>query len=222
MPYEPIPGLRIAPREGYSRGQEMFEKILWAALDVLIQDGGKAVTLRTVATRCGMKAGNLSYYFKTKEELWRSLLDAIMCSYEEASDRILQEANLSAEKRLERYVSFALDDIATKKATCIFPELWAMANHDPFVQERVDEMYQRARNIYRSLINEINPSLPLSEQEIVALFLTSTIEGSTIFVGYNKQWTSEMAAIKRLTVKSFLMTISSLKPGEIRGRVLTV
>ncbi|MHA3791683.1 MULTISPECIES: TetR/AcrR family transcriptional regulator [Sphingomonadales] len=213
-----VQDLKITPREGgYARGQEGLEQILYAALNILVEQGSKALTLRRIASECGMKAGNLAYYFPSKEELLRELLNAIISSYEEPFDRIVHDPSESAEKRLENLVVLILDDITTKKTTRVFPELWAMTNHDPFVQERVNELYQRARVAILELIEEINPALPPDEREIVALFISASMEGMTIFAGHEKPWCEQMPAIERVAVKSFLHVIHTLKPGEIRA-----
>jgi len=211
-----VPDLKITPREGgYARGQEGLEQILYAALTILVEQGSKALTLRRIASECGMKAGNLAYYFKSKEELLRELLNAIISSYEDAFDVIVHEPEAPAETRLERLVVLILDDITTKKTTRVFPELWALSNHDPFVQERVDELYQRARASINELVGEINPALPVEEREVVALFISASMEGMTIFAGYEKPWRAQMPAIERIAIKSFLHVIAALKPGEI-------
>lgn len=210
-----VPDLKIAPREGYARGQEGYEQILHAALEILVEQGSKALTLRTIAAQCGLKPGHLAYYFKTKEDLFRELLNGIISAYEEAFDAIFHDPDASAEERLERIVELVLEDITTKKTTRVFPELWAMANHDPFVEERVDECYRRARVVLNDLIAEINPALPAGERETLALFISASMEGTTVFAGYEKKHRQEMPAIKRIAVKSFLHTIVSLRPGEI-------
>ncbi len=213
-----VPDLKIVPREGgYARGQEVVEQILYAALNVLIEQGSKALTLRRIASECGMKAGNLAYYFPSKEELLRELLNALISSYEDAFDDIVHDPAESPEKRLEKLVVLILDDITSKKTTRVFPELWALSNHDPFVQERVTELYQRARVAILELVEEINPALPADERELLALFISASMEGMTIFAGFEKPWVKEMPALERLAVKSFIHLIGSLKPGEVRG-----
>jgi AcrR family transcriptional regulator len=213
-----VADLVIAPREGgYARGQEGFAQILHAALAILIEHGSQALTLRRIAEECGLKAGNLGYYFESKQDLLRELLNAIVCAYEEAFDRILHEEGSSAEDRLEKLVILYLEDITTKKTTRVFPELWAMSNHDPFVHARVDELYQRVRVALNRLIEELNPLLPADERETLALFISASMEGMTIFAGYDKPWRKAMPAIERIAVRSFLHTIRSFLPGEISG-----
>lgn len=182
-----------------------------------MEQGSKALTLRAIATKCGLKPGHLAYYFKTKEDLIRELLNGIISAYEEAFEAIYYDPGASAEERLERVVDLILEDITTKKTTRVFPELWTMSNHDPFVEERVDELYHRARVVLNDLIAEINPALPADERETLALFISASMEGTTIFAGYEKKHRQEMPAIKRIAVKSFLHTIVALRPGEIWG-----
>lgn len=215
----PIPDLKIVPRPGgYARGQEGLEQILRAALDILVEEGSKALTFRNIAARCGLKAGNLAYYFPVKEELLRELLNAIISGYEEAFDNILQDPAAGPSERLGQLISLVLTDITSKRTTRVFPELWAMANHDAYVQDRVEELYARARASLIELIGEINPSLPEEEREITALFFSASMEGMTMFAGYEKPWREEIGALEYLAIKSFVQLVENLRPGEIRKR----
>lgn len=208
--------LKIKPREGgYARGQEGLERILKAALSLLIEHGSSALTLRRIAAECGLKAGNLAYYFASKEELIRELLDAIISSYEAAFETIYQAPEATADERFGQLVVFLLEDSNSKATTRIFPELWAMSNHDPFVRDRVEEMYRRARVVLIDLIAEINPALPADERETVALFISASMEGIGFFTGYEKAWSGKLPAIERIAIRSFLHTIRSVQPGEI-------
>jgi AcrR family transcriptional regulator len=213
-----VADLKITPREGgYARGQEGIDQILKAALSILIEHGYMALTLRRIAAECGMKPGNLSYYFKSKNDLVRQLLDSVISSYEDAFDAVMHEPGTGAEARLEQVIVLILDDITTKKSTRIFPELWALTNRDPFVQERVNDLYERARAVLNELILEMNPALPSTEREVLALFMSASMEGMTVFAGYEKPWRGQMSMIERIAMKSFVSLVRTLKPGEITG-----
>ena len=96
-----VPDLAIEPRlGGYARGREGHELILRAALNLLVEHGSRAMSMRRVAAACDMKLGNLTYYFATKEDLVRELLDAIISSYEIEFDAIVHEGGISPENRL--------------------------------------------------------------------------------------------------------------------------
>ena len=210
--------LRIRPREGgYARGQEGVEQILRAALALLVEHGSKALTLRRIASECGVNVGNVSYYFKSKEELIRALLDAVIASYEDPFDEIAHDSDSSAEQRLERLLNLILVDITSKKTTRFFPELWAMANHDPFIQDRMEELYARARVSLNDVIAEINPALPDDERETLALFMSASMEGMTVFAGHEKPWGHRMPWLIELSRRSFVELARSLKPGDMRA-----
>lgn len=90
--------LRVAPRDGtYSRTAETIEEILNATLRVLTRDGYASLTLRRVATECGLRVGNLSYHFPTKAALLKGLLDAVLQSYRDRSTKFA--ASLPTDKR---------------------------------------------------------------------------------------------------------------------------
>jgi hypothetical protein len=110
-----------------------------------------------------------------------------------------------------------LEDITTMKTTRFFPELWAMANHDSFVHDRMNELYQRARVSLNELIAEINPALPADEREILALFISASMEGLTMFAGYEKPWRAQMPMLEAIARRSFVQLVSTLRPGEIKG-----
>lgn len=211
-----VQDLKIRVREGgYARGQEGLERILKAALSLLIEQGASALTLRRIAAECGLKAGNLAYYFASKEELIRELLDAIINSFEGAFDAIYQTPGATPEERLAQVVTFILEDANTKATSRIFPELWAMSNHDGFVRDRVEEMYARARVVLNALIAEINPALAAEERETLALFISASMEGVGFFAGYERPSNAKLPALERIAIKSFLHVVHTLKPGEI-------
>ncbi|MBY8820814.1 TetR/AcrR family transcriptional regulator [Sphingomonas colocasiae] len=213
-----VPDLKIAPRDGgYARGQDGFEQILRAALTLLVEHGSGALTLRRIATESGMNVGNLNYYFRSKDELIRELLNAVISSYEDSFDAIMHEPGATAAERLEKLVTLILEDITTKKTTRFFPELWVLSNHDPFVQDRMEELYDRARVSLNELIAEINPALPADERETLALFISASMEGLTVFAGYEKPWRSRMPWFEQIAKRSFVTLARELKPGEIKG-----
>lgn len=196
--------LALPKREGgYLRGQSGYEHILYTSLDILIEDGYRALTMRGIAKRCGMALGNLCYYFPTREALVHTLLETIIASYEKDFEQIVMNEETAPDLRLEQLCHYILEDIATKKTTRIFPELWALSNHDPFVSERVEELYARARVSLEYVIGLINPRLAEQERRDLALFISGSMEGLTMFVGYDKPFNDRLLAIKRIGAANF-------------------
>ncbi len=210
-----VPDLYIRTREGgYARGREGHETILRAALTLLVEQGYRAMSMRKVAAACGMKLGNLTYYFPTKEDLVRELLDAVISSYEIEFDAIIHEEGVSPERRLEEICTLILEDIRTKKTTRFFPELWALSNHDPFVFDRVHKLYARARAPLLGFIEEINPNLTKEQTETLALFISASMEGMTVFAGHEKPFERRMPWLEKIAAKSFVQLVKSITPDD--------
>lgn len=210
-----IPDLVIPEREGgYAKGQEMREQILRAALILLIEEGYRAMSMRRVAAMCGLKLGNLTYYYPSREDLVRDLLESVVRAYESVFETIREDAGLPPERRLAELCRILLEDIRTKKTTRIFPELWALSNHDRFVQERVNELYARARASFVEIISEIRPDLRPEHHQVLALFLSASMEGTTIFAGHGKPFEPHMPWLENLAIKSFIDLVSTIRPEE--------
>ena len=113
---------------GYVKGRETRELILRTALNILIEHGWQAMSMRRIAADCGMKFGNLTYHYRTREDLVRELLDAVISSYEREFDTLVERPDLSPEERLDRYCQLVLDDISAKKTTPLkgSPPTWTL------------------------------------------------------------------------------------------------
>lgn len=207
-----VPALKIVHREGSNtRGQDGLEQILNAALSILIEHGYKALTMRRIAAECGMKSGNISYYFKSKNDLVRALLDAIMTSYEEAIAVALNSAGSDPEKRMETLIQLILEDIRSKKTTHVFPELWALSNHDPFVKERLYDLYSRQYGYFQELIKQLNPSISEQDEKLLSAFISAALEGMTVFAGYDKPWETFMPVFEEMARQCFVHLVKSYK-----------
>jgi len=57
---------------------ENSEKILAAALEVFSADGFRGATIDRIAEAAGMSKPNLLYYFRSKDEIYRALLDRLL------------------------------------------------------------------------------------------------------------------------------------------------
>ena len=206
------------PRPGvYSRGSDTVDAILKAALHVLVEEGASAFTLRRIASECGMKVGNVSRHFPRKEMLVQVLLDELLSPTVGEARTSLTNQGLPAEEALALIIGGTLDETKTKKMTHLFTELWAMGNHNEFVAERLDMVYQYMHNLVASYVSELNPALSPAEVEIVTLYISTSIEGATILAGYGKRWEAMMPQLKTFAVKSLINMVKTITPEEVTG-----
>lgn len=199
----------------YTRGTETVDSILKAALSVLIDEGAAAFTIRRIAAACGMKVGNVSYHFPRKEMLVQVLLDELFASYDAKLELRVRQPSLSAEERLRIVIRMCLDDICSKRTTRLFTELWALANHNELIADRVRAFYHQVHDVIAEYVGALNPRLSQDEVRTIALFISASMEGTTPFLGYEKPWADKMPAITAMSAEWFVRLAKSIGPGEI-------
>jgi len=208
-----LPQPDLASRPGtYARGTETVDAILKAALRVLINEGAAAFTIRRIAAECGMKVGNVSYHFPRKELLIKVLLDDLLDSYNKLLDNRVRQPELPAAERLRVLIVLYLDDIAGVRTTRLFTELWALANHNPFVADRVRAFYQRVHDFIGEHVAALNPALSADEVQVVALYISAAMEGMTPFCGFEKPWAAQMPAITQIAADNLVALARTITP----------
>lgn len=207
-----------ATRPGtYARGSETVEAILQAALNVLLDEGASAFTIRRIAAACDMKVGNVSYHFPRKEMLVQVLLDEILVVYNHKLDHQVYQPDLSAEERLRLIIEICLVDIAGKRTTRLFTELWALANQSEFIANRVEAFYTSVHQVIGQQVAVLNPALSADEVQTVALFISAAMEGSTPFLGFEKPWAAKMPAFINLATRMLIDLAKTVTSSDVSG-----
>ncbi|MFZ5615695.1 MAG: TetR/AcrR family transcriptional regulator [Pseudomonadota bacterium] len=199
------------------RGQQAVAAILTAARDVLVEEGYPRLTMRNVAERADMTVGNLSYYYANKEDLLHDLLEAVIQGYLEDFDRIAENMERTPEERLEDMIRFVVGDLSTKETTGFFPALWALASHNEFAAKEMNRVYEIERNAFARVITAMRPDLAKKDRDLLALFISASIEGHTMFIGYRCAKASAGEAIANIAAHSFLNLVRSVDAATIRG-----
>lgn len=166
-------------------------KLLQTAIDIIATQGYAKLTMRALARSDGIKLGALQYHFPTWEALLSALARYIDESYEN-SFAALKDKPGGVD--LDELVLFALDDIQGifLHSDNLFPQLWAMAQIEPVMAEMLDVIYTK----YLSRIEDCLIALKHPSPRAEALALLSLIEGSAVFVGENRRWHKDAAALQ--------------------------
>ncbi len=201
------------PRSGiYSKGQNRVSTIIAAAENILIEEGYHNFSLRKVAAAAGIKLGNLQYYFPTKDELVKAMLNQVIEVYLKSFEKLRASAGDNPKEQFTILIRHIITDLNNKNTTVFFPEVWSLSNHEEHVTEYMDAMYGQYRAILEEVIALINPALSEKQVKRIALFISSSIEGHTIFIGFEKPWQKETDHIISMATQSFLWLIEQ---GEI-------
>ena len=193
----------------YGKGQVTIDAIRSAARNVLITEGYNKLTLRQISLQAGITVGNLTYYFRSKEALIKDLLKYVLSEYLFEMERAASASSGSPEHRFVAVIEWLIEDLNTQQTTGFFPELWAMANHDDYVLDRMESVYEGERLVLAELIRAVNPKLDKEQTAIYALFISCSIEGMTMFVGADKKHTYALQSMKATACRSFLNLIKS-------------
>jgi len=199
----------------YSRGSDTVDAILKAALHVLIEEGASAFTLRRIASECGLQVGNVSRHFPRKEMLVQVLLEELLSPSEGQVRNNITNVAMPPDKALALIISGSLDEIQTKKMTRLFTELWSMTNHNDFVAERVEMVYRYVHRLISACVSELNPALNAEQVEVVSVYISASIEGSTMLAGFRKPWSSMMPQLKVIATKFLVDMAKNITPEEV-------
>jgi AcrR family transcriptional regulator len=209
---------RMSTRERsgvYQTGRDRVMQLLETALEIVLEDGYQALTLREVARRCNVRIGAVSHYYKSRNDLLQDVLNMVLVPYAEKFKAIELAPGKSAEQKLEQLIRVLLDDIQTRKTTRLFPHLWVLANHDEFVARAVDSIYILERITLARLIAEINPALNEQECETLAVFVSGSIAGSTMFVGFEKPWANELPLFSAIACRGLIDLVKTVTSEQL-------
>lgn len=193
------------------KGQLTALSILLAAEKLLVDAGYHNFSLRKVAASAGLTLGNLQYYFPSKDSLIKAMLDNCIQRYLDELEEIRARVGEDPEMQFRAIISEIVRDLNKKSTTVFFPEVWSLANHDDHALAFLDAMYDRYRMVLIEVMSAINPELSPAQLKRLAVFVSASIEGHTMFIGYQKPWARETDSIVEMASESFLWLIRSGK-----------
>ena len=167
------------------------QQILQAAIEIIASKGYGKLTMRAVARASGIKLGALQYHFRT----WDDMLRALAAYIADAYQRSWEALHLNGEEAsLQDLVRFIMDDPAgsTLSGDEIFPQLWAMAQVEPVIAEKLDELYA----VYLEKLEERLTALGSRAPYADAIAIMSLLEGTIVFVGSDRRWANHADAVR--------------------------
>ncbi len=169
---------------------ERKQQILQAAINIIVEQGYGALTMRALARADGIKLGALQYHFKTKDDMLRALVGYIADEFRQSFKHITDNNDLSGIDEILLLLELEPegDSLQVDK---LFPQLWAMGLVEPLVADLMYEVYATYLKIVEENLNKVGSVAPRAE----ALCLMSLMEGAILFVGKDRPWASDVDAI---------------------------
>lgn len=196
------------------RGQDRVLHILDVGLRILAGEGYAKFSLRSVAAASGIELGNLQYYFRTKQDLLRAVLEHATRRYEEEYEKLLSRKSHAPGRRLQTVVEYLLEDLRDAESAGFFYQLWARAYHDPFVAKMMEGIYDRHRDNLAALMKPLDETMDEVTRRRRATILAALIEGLMLFIGYGKRRDRALAGLER-EVLALAVRLASTRDDEI-------
>ena len=183
------------------------DQIIDVARELMIDEGLSAVTMRRVARESGISPGNLHYHFSNYELMLGALLDAVLEPYLIKFETLKAESQGNPVTALTAVLEYVLDDLASKKTAMFFPELWVLANRDDKAEQQMGKLYDTYMGVLIGLINDIRPDLSKKRTKEIALYICASIEGQTVFIGYETTYKQHRKALKKITLTTIMKLV---------------
>ncbi len=166
------------------KGISTRARVLETARALLVEHGYEGLVMRDVAARCGMKLGNLQYYFATREALLTTIIELEADKDIATIETSMQEA----------------DDVAALRATVtellarwrgdsgvIFATLNLLMQHNDVYRNLYQRIY---RNFYAAIEAAIRcalPELDARECALRARLLSALVDGAAMQTGTSRK-----------------------------------
>jgi len=132
-------------------GRRSRDRVLKAALELIIEVGVDQVRLAEIARRAGMSSGQVMYYFTSKEHI---LLETL--AWQEHQDTLRRQAALAkvtgAWRQLQRLVELYLPGTHPDPSWILWMEAWARAPHNKQVSRFLEELLNPWRDDLAAIV----------------------------------------------------------------------
>ena len=174
-----MPTAAITDKGGATR-----QAIIDTARSLLVEEGYERLAMRKVAVRCGIKLGNLQYYFATREALLTTI-------FEMEAEKDIATINASVDEKEDADALRAIvTDLFSRwrgESGVVFATLNLLMQHN----DTYRTVYQRIyRNFYAATEAAIQCALPgLDDAECAlrARMLTALVDGATMQMGVSRK-----------------------------------
>jgi AcrR family transcriptional regulator len=177
-------------------GNDTAARIVLAARELLMNEGYAQFSMRTVAARAGLHLANVQYYYKTREDLVKALLEDTGARYRASYDTLLAQTPVDRLARFKAIIEFNLKDIATSETRRYFIQLWALLTEiDGRAGHLMNDLYAIDIQQLSGCIAELVPDTETAEVRRRASVLAAMIEGLVVVRGAHSR---NPAELKRL------------------------
>jgi len=178
---------------GRRAGNDTATRIVLAARELLMTEGYAQFSMRNVAARAGLHLANVQYYYKTREDLVKALLDDTGERYRSSYEELRAKGPTDREARFKAIVEFNLKDIATSETRRYFIQLWALLTEiDGRAGHLMNDLYAIDIQQLSEAVADLVPETEPGEVRRRASILAAMIEGMVVVRGAHSRNPAEL------------------------------
>ena len=186
-------------------GQQTRAAILESAERVLVEHGHRGLTVRAVASTCGISIGNLHYHFATLNDLIVALVDSVLQRYKLEFEKQLSEMTVGSASKFVKLAGWVVFDAAKPAVNRLFRELWALESHHPAVAAAMASLYSDVTQFLAAALKSIFPHISQRRLIQTARLIVMLSEGSGVLGGCDgisrRAPTNDLARLARDAVR---------------------
>ena len=173
-----------AERGVRAKGKARAADIVGAARELLAGTGEEPFTLRSVAEQAGVRLSHLQYYFPTKGDLVRALLESVAADYATRSADALAQVPDTPTARFMAMIDFLLLDCWDPRVRHFFIRLWGLVeSEDAFSGRLLSEFYAADIAGIAEVLRNLSPHLSDALLDQRATIIAGVIEGVMLMIG---------------------------------------
>lgn len=130
------------PLDVTRKGAKRIAEIRQAGVEILLQEGFTSLTKRKIANRLGISHGNVSYYFPTRESLWKAVIEFELNTFYRKHDSDSSFADDDAQGRFNEFLGRWVDEYKDRELRIFFSQILAFSEVSEVVAGLRDEMYE--------------------------------------------------------------------------------
>jgi AcrR family transcriptional regulator len=186
--------------------QERKAQIYQAALNCFHRKGYHLTTMDDIVVESGLSKGTLYWYFKSKKDLFLSMLRQVMDQFGQEMASIAVQESSAADKLRASVALFRAELTEVGTFFGIMMEAWALTRHDKKVETLVREIYTPYADLMTRIIKEgvSNDEFNVDFPEATSLVLLALFDGITLSVGtdlWQCDWNEIMDEAERLVLR---------------------
>jgi AcrR family transcriptional regulator len=139
------------------KGAERVAAIVQAGVSILLREGFMSLTKRKIATRLGISHGNVSYYFPTRELLWKAVIDYELKEYYRRHYTEFGSETGDAQSRFDEFIVRWINEYRDREMRIFFAQVLAFAEVNAVVAGLRDDIYEM---FYQETLARVSALLP--------------------------------------------------------------